>query len=567
MKYELIGKNDYFLNPIETILKNRGIEDIQSFLNISENNIIHWSKLHNIEKAIDCLLGHIEKGNKIFVQVDSDADGITSTAILINYLKSVFKDIDITWRMQDGKEHGVILKTVPEDIQLVIIPDAGSNQFEEHKNLKEKGIDVIVLDHHECNEESKDAIVVNSQISPEYTNKDLTGAGIVYKFCKGLDHKLGINLADNYLDLVSVGNIGDMADSRELETRYYMLDGLKKIKNKMLNALFLKQEYSTKGVVNIINTQFYIVPLINAAIRTGTQEEKEQMMRAFLETDEEIYYKKKEIYEDIYTSTARLLGNIKARQGRLRDKGVTLIKERIEEKNLLDNKILIVNVTEILDKNLTGLVANELIKQYKRPALLLRQRDEVLGGSARGYDKGVIKDFKQFLTETGKFIYCEGHGNAFGVEIEPEKIIEVNDLINEHLKDVDVNVDIHDVDFIIPAKQLTNSIIEDLHSLRDTWGQKVEEPLLAIKDIEISKDEIYINGSKKNTLKFIYKGIEFIKFSSSEDEWDSIVSQGETLVIDVVGRCSVNIYKDKKTPQIIIDDYEITKTKKKKFNF
>src|SRR5205085_11494007 len=116
--------------------------------------------------------------------------------------------------------------TIPNDINLVIVPDAGSNQFKEHKQLKERNIDVIVLDHHECNEESGDAIVVNSQLSPDYPNKQFSGVGITYKFCKALDDKLGIKHADEYLDLVAIGNVADSQDMRSLETRYFVLKGL-----------------------------------------------------------------------------------------------------------------------------------------------------------------------------------------------------------------------------------------------------------------------------------------------------------------------------------------------------
>src|SRR5690606_2887501 len=162
------------------------------------------------------------------------------------------------------------------------------------KQLKDRGIDVIVLDHHDCEKESEDAIVVNNQLSPKYSNKNFSGAGIVYKFLQALDNKLEIKHADYYLDLVAVGNIGDMMDSRELETRYYMTKGLKKINNSFLKALFEKQEYSTKGIVNLINVAFYIVPLCNAAIRAGSTEEKLQMINAFLESNEKVYYKRKD---------------------------------------------------------------------------------------------------------------------------------------------------------------------------------------------------------------------------------------------------------------------------------
>jgi single-stranded-DNA-specific exonuclease len=568
VKYQLIGKNN-LLEPMGTVLRNRGIEDIQSFLNISEKDIIHWSKLRNIELAVDCLLEHIKKDSKIFIQVDSDQDGISSSVALINYLKKIYPKINIQWRIHEGKQHGIIVDTVPDSVDLVIIPDAGSNQYKEHQALKEKGMDVIVLDHHECEKESEYAIVVNNQLSPEYSNKSLTGAGIVYKFLKALDSKLGINQADDYLDLVAIGLIGDMADSRVKETRYYMIKGLKNIKNAFLKALCDKQSFSTKGVINIVNTQFYIVPLVNAAVRTANLQEKLQMLNAFLESKERIYYPRKKEYEDIQTNTARMLTNIKSRQNRLRDKGVELINQRIKDRNLLDNKILIVNVTDILDKNLSGLVANSLAKEYKRPVLLLRYDEETdtLGGSGRGYEKGTIKDLRQFLQNTQQFIFVEGHANAHGVSIEAEKLIKANEMINEQLKDVEIDIDIHDVDFIIPAKQFKDSFVKELSKYKDIWGFKVEEPLIAIKDIEVNKDDVYINGSKKNTLKFTHKGIDYIKFFSSESEWESIVSKGERLVIDVVGKCSINEYNGERKSQVVIEGIEVVSVKKKEFVF
>lgn len=569
MRYTLVGENDY-LNPIETVLKNRGIEDIQSFLSVSEKNIIHWSKLKNIDNAVSKLLEHIEMNSKIFVQVDSDPDGYTSAATLISYLQKIFPTINIQWRLQEGKEHGVIIDTIPDDVNLVIIPDSGSNQFDEHKKLRKKGIDVIVLDHHDCNEESKDAIVVNSQISPEYLNKHFAGVGIVYKFCKALDDKLGVKLADEYLDLVAIGNIADSIDMRSLETRYYVEKGLKNIKNKFISALFEKQSYSTKGKVNMITTSFYINPLINACIRIGEMEEKKQMFRAFLEVDEHIYYAKKKINEPIEVSTARLVGNIKNKQTRLRDKGTEAINERINEKNLLDNKILIVNVTDILHKNLTGVVAVKLAEAYKRPTILLRQRDPnkpYLNGSIRGYEKGAVKDFKEFLLETNKFNFVEGHPNAAGCEIGFEEVVEANELMNEKLKDESLDSDIHEVDFVISANKLKKKFVLEIANHENVWGHKVDEPILAVKDIEVQKEDIQLMGKHKNTIKISYKGIEYIKFFTNEETYIELISKGERLVIDLIGKCSMNEYNKEKKPQVIIEDLMVKETKKKEFVF
>lgn len=568
MKYELIGKNDY-LNPIDMILHNRGIEDIQSFLHTNIKNVIHWSKLENMNRAIDCLLKHIEKKSKIFIQIDSDCDGVNSSAMLINYVRKIFPDVDIQWRIHEGKQHGIIVDTVPNDIDLVIIPDAGSNQYQEHKQLKEREIDVIVLDHHECERESEDAIVVNNQLSPSYTNKNFSGAGIVMKFLEALDSKLNINHAHYYMDLTSIGNIGDVMDGRELETRYYMLKGLENINNSFLKALFDKQEYSTKGVRSLITTAFYIVPLINAAIRVANMQEKLQMVKSFLESKELVYYKRNNEHETIQVNTARMLGNIKNKQGRMRDKSVVEIESKIKEKNLLDNKILIVNVTNSLDKNLTGLVATQLSRKFKRPTMLLRYNAKkcTFGGSIRGYEKGAIKDFKQLLHETNQFNFVEGHANAAGFDINADNIMKLNEILNNKLKDIQIDVDVHEVDFVISAKNLKESFVKELHGYKNLWGQKVDEPLLAIKEISVNKEDVQLMGKNKNTIKFTHKGIEYVKFFTNEDTYNNMISKGENLVIDVVGKASVNDYEGKQTGKIIIEDFEVVKVKKKEFIF
>jgi len=569
LKYKLIGNNDFVFSPLKTILKNRGIEDIEGFLSLSDDAVNHYSNLINIDEAAECLLKHLRRKARIFIQVDSDVDGVTSSSIIINYIKRVFPEANLEWRMHEGKQHGIILETIPEGVDLVLIPDAGSNQFEEHFVLRQKGIDVIVIDHHECDEESRNAIVVNNQLSPKYKNKALTGAGMAYKLCQALDDKLGKNEAKRFIDLVSVGNIADSADSREPETRYYMNQGLKKVRNPLIKELFVKQAYSTKGKKNIQNTQFYINPLINAAIRIGSQEEKDQMMRSLLESNEEIYYKKRGKNErelvSIHWDTARVLGNIKQRQKKLVDSAVSEIEERIEEKGLLKNKILIVYVEGILNKNLTGLVANQLAGEYKRPVLLARElEDGTLGGSGRGYDKGAVKNFKQLLEETGKFEFVEGHAEAFGFSITPENLIQVNEILNHKLKDIVINQNEYEVDFEIAADNLTERFIKLINSYQDYWGYKVEEPLLAITDIEINKEDISHIGKKtKNTVKFKVGGIEYMKFKSDEEFYESLVNRGDRLVLTVIGKAKVNEYKGKETPQIEIEEMEVVKAKKK----
>ncbi|MED4817617.1 single-stranded-DNA-specific exonuclease RecJ [Bacillus atrophaeus] len=576
MTYRLIGDNDYNFDPLATILKNRGIDDPKLFANIDQSSVIHYSKLNNIDKAADCLIKHLKYKNKVFVQVDSDVDGYTSSSIIINYIKKIYPKADIQYRIHDGKEHGIIIDTIPDDVDLVIIPDAGSSQFEEHATLHERGVDVIVIDHHECEEESKYAIVVNNQLSPDYSNKTLTGAGMAYKFCQAVDDKLGKNESEKFLDLVSIGNIADSADSRNLETRFFMDEGLRNIQHPLIKKLFKKQEFSTKGHKNIQSTQFFINPLINAAIRVGTNDEKDQMMRSFLLSKEKVSYKKRGQNESelvsIHDDTVRILGNLKAKQKRITDAATEEIKQRIEYKNLAANKVLIVYIEGILDKNLTGLVANQLADQYKKPVLLARNDPDlgkgILSGSIRGYDKGVIKDFKNELLETEMFEFVEGHPNAAGFAIKRENLILVNEMLNHKFKDMDTVEDVQGVDFEITAEQLRKEFVLQLDSYKDYWGYKVEEPFIAITDLKIDSDQIEHLGKKnKTTVKFKHNDIEYIRFKSDVDYFNKLTESNGTLVINAIGKAKANEYKGKKTPQIEIYELEVVRTKQKELVF
>ncbi|MEH7758166.1 DHH family phosphoesterase [Bacillus pumilus] len=560
LEYRLIGKNDFEQDIVKNILSNRGIysSEMSSVLSPTAVNEEPYSLLCNMNKASELLIEHMKKNSNIFIQIDSDTDGITSSIILIKYIKKMFPKSKITYRMHEGKEHGIILDTVPDNTDLVIIPDAGSNQYEIHKELKERGCDVLVIDHHECEDESQYAIVVNNQLSPNYLNKSLTGAGMAYKVCQALDDKLGKNYAGEMLDLVAIGNIADSADTRCLETRYYISKGLEVIKNPFLKKLFKKQEFSTNGVKTIQNTQFYINPLINAAIRVGSKKEKDQLIKAFLGSREKVLYKKRgsavEELISIQDDTVRVLTNLKNKQKRLVDKATDEIVQKIYQENLLENKILSVNIEGILEKNLTGLVANKLADMFKRPVLLARnaENNEFLTGSIRGYDTGEVKNFKELLISTGLFEFVEGHANAAGFCIKKNSFNKMNSALNVLLKDVEHKT-VLDVDFEIPFKLLKENFILEIGNLRELWGYKLEEPLVAITDIHVSRSEIELIKKRTSTLKISSTQAEFKK-QFYKNEFPQLLDESESYVLNCIGKCKLSA--DSK-PYIEIVDLEV----------
>lgn len=423
MEYKLIKEQNPNYSVVEQILTNRDIDydKVSSYLITDDHHdIIPPETIENIEEGAKLLIKHIAEKSSIFVQIDSDVDGYTSAAILINYLRKVFPEFCenyLTYRIHEGKEHGIILDTVPEGCKLVIAPDSSSNEHWEHSVLASRGIDVLVIDHHEAEMVSPDAVVINNQLC-DYPNKSLSGAGMVYKFCCYLDKLMETDYANYYVDLVSLGLVADMVSMREVETKHLTQKGIKSIRNPYFKGMVEKNSFSLGGDVTPIGIAFYIAPYINATVRVGTEEEKYTLFRSMLDLDAYNLIPStkrgcKGQEESRVEQAIRNSINVKNRQTKARDEGVAKIDALIEKNNLLDNKILVIKLEEnILDKRLTGLIANQLMSKYKRPVLILHEVEhegEVKWqGSGRGVNRSKLVDLRGFLNNSGLVEFAQG---------------------------------------------------------------------------------------------------------------------------------------------------------------
>lgn len=551
MKYNL--KNQMQGQAIETVLANRGIEDVNQMLNpnVSES---HYSLLNNVDKAVDTFIKHATQGSRILIIVDADVDGTTSSALLCNYMREL--QLDPIIHLHSGKQHGITpdaLKYIEEvNPHLIIIPDASSSEGATHETLMSSGIDLIILDHHEV-EGNSPAIIVNNQCSENFLNKDLSGVGIVYKFCQALDDKLGIKgFCNKFLDLVAVGNIGDVMDLRNLETRMLCSMGLKNIQNPFFKALFEKEELDDPTILDV---GFKIAPLMNAIIRVGTMEEKKMMFDCLSGEDYPVTYKprgKAETQQSLADAVIRVGNNAKSRQRTATNKAMEYINKQIIENKLEENKILIIDVTDEINKGVTGLVANKVASTYKRPVMLIHKLSEGLcAGSARSYG---VSNLKDICTETGLFSLCAGHQESFGVEISPDNVDKVVNIFNEMFKDVEYNLS-YEVDYIFEAKDLNKQIVEAIGEFRHLWGNGIDEPQFVIKNIKINSKDVRkigfnIVGFTKNDI-FYAKNFATSNFINELTCRDEIGFGEANLVIDIIGKFK----KDKYGSKVEIIDY------------
>lgn len=573
MEYRLRAPEFPIYTPVEQVLVNRGIpyDQINHYLNTTDNDILDPRLIPHLDEGAKMLIRHISQNDKVLIQVDSDCDGYTSAALLMNYLYCLFPSFvnnNISYRVHMGKQHGIIPDTIPEDVKLVIAPDSSSNDYEAHEYLNLSGVDVLVIDHHEADHISKYACVINNQLC-DYPTKSLSGVAMVWKFCCYIDILLKTNHAQKFLDLVALGLVADMMDVRDFETRRLIDKGLQQIRNPYFRGAIDKDQFHFTNEITPIGVAFYIAPLINATTRVGTQEEKLMLFESMLDFRgyELVPSTKRGCKGQAETrveQACRNCTNIKSRQTKIRDNSLEKIEQIIVNQNLLSNKILIVQLDDLItDRNLTGLIANQLMSEYQRPVLILNKIENEDGtitweGSGRGYDKSRLKDFRGFLENNKYVMYAEGHANAFGAGIKDEDISAFIASTNSALDGFDFTP-IYNVDFIYKSDELTPDEVIDIAGMKSLWGQGVEEAEIAVEGIKVHKDNIRILSPDKNpTLKIMLpNGINFMKFRSSEEEYDKLYSELGYVTINIVGECERNIWNNKISPQVMIKDYEI----------
>ena len=587
MKYRL--RNNYSTNPdkaLKEILTDRGVTDIENFIKPSKECELNPHNLKNIDAAAEKLLYHLRKDSNILFCIDSDCDGFTSSAILWLYIKHIFPEAKLEFTVHEHKQHGLDDKVdwICDEARwdLIILPDAGSYDIKEHRMLGELGMDVIVLDHHEQLYDNQgqpivsnfpNTIVVNNQLSPDYTNKSLCGAGIVYKFCEILDEILGIDQAHNYIDLAALGEIADVMNRTNIETNYIMMEGLKHIHNEGFRTLIEAQSYSLKEKavspyigLSPIDIAFYIAPLINAITRVGTLTEKETMFYCFIEPNKAMPSSKRGAkqgdIEYAAEQTARVGKNAKARQDRIKEQAMGIIDFKIQKDGLDDNNIIIVELdgSDNIPQELTGLIAMNVVSKYHKPVMIgRRNNDNEIQGSIRsdGNFAG-LPSFKKFLEDSGLVTYTAGHDNAAGWGLNGDRLDALLKYANQHLKAEDFE-NCYVVDYILDGNEYNDELLGCLAMHPEYFGNHIEEPVFIIKNIPLMN--VQVMGTNKDSVKISYNGIDYVKFKDTD--FIEEVMNDRMKKLTVYGRANLNDWMGKKSVQVFITDYELVEDNSK----
>ena len=578
MKTKLVNKPIHN-NFVNELLKERGLTDkeLDYFLNVPDDSALQDpTALDNIDEACSMFDKMINLGadDRICLVVDCDVDGFTSAAIFMKYYRHYNEDTNVMPIFHEGKGHGLAdtYDTIVDayndypNIKFVVLPDAGSNDYEYHEKLGEMGIYSLMLDHHIVEEDTKFsdyAVIVNNQSSKNYVNKDLCGAGVTWQFCRYCDRVYGKEFANQYMDLAALGIISDMMSMLSLENRYIVHTGLQNINNYYFQTICAKQSFSMGGKVNPTTVAFYVTPLINSLMRVGTMDEKKRCFLAFVDGHQMVECHKRGAagtYEEVAIESTRECVNARSKQNRILDKVVEQLEIKIAKYDLLENKILtVVLEDEDFPAELNGLCAMKLAAKYKRPTIVARLNNEgYIRGSSRGLNESALKSFKDFMNQSTLFEYTAGHDNACGISIAQANLDSFNDYANAELADVDFGENWYEVNFErFAAESDMTFLISDIAEHEDIFGQGNPEPLIHVTDINVNKTDLAIIGKNADTVRIEKFGITYLKFHA-KDMIEELKQYDFPIKLEVVGKANMNEWGGYYTPQIFINDYQIS---------
>lgn len=536
--------NDYF--------RVCGIEDVDEFKEPVGKYVGSIEEYSAIKRKVELFkekLNEIANNNKKVVIIqDSDSDGICSATLTYNMLRWYgIKHHNIITFFHSDKTHGLTDEIVEQiviqnDISMVIVPDAGSNDIEQIQKLTIENTMVVVLDHHEVDKSNlgkldslqrqPNFIIINNQLERR-TNKDLCGTGVVFKFWQALCMSFDDIEYSYYLDLVALANIADVMDMRNLENIVFNKWGLwKGVTNPFLRALCEKYCKKTNGITPE-DIAWNIAPKLNAVCRSSEQETKAMVFEAFCEMRED--------YEEVIKTIERCYRYQRETCKKMYEK---LISEQYPQDNY--GKVVI----KFCDNTpYTGLVANKLMEYYNKPVLLVHEDGSRCTGSCRS-----PVPIREQVAAFPDIVFAQGHEHAFGVCWEKRD----TKVLVDYLKSLELDYDQEQVvTSILDPSNIPTWLFGVTEQYARCWGTGVKAPQFYIPRIRISSKDIQELGNG-NTLKFKYKDVEYVKFFASHNDKEALaIGKNKPLIIDLIGSLGVNEYRGNATLQVKIDKFEI----------
>lgn len=476
----------------------------------------------------------------------SDCDGNLSAALITKFLHRFIEDEDIEFFIHAGKGHGlvqskeedIVQQVIDSGVNLLIIPDAGSNDEAQCKELTENNIDVLILDHHEITTPNPHAILINHHLN-EQLNTALSGTGVTHKFVQACAESWDIDLGDLYYDLVATSIISDVCDLTTLENRAYVKYGFEHITDPMLELMFTK--FNHKGN-NPIGVSWGTAPPINSLCRGDDQQAKMDFFMALIGKGD----------MDEGVAVARKAHNEQT-------KIVKTIYQEIEPDLDQSHKVVIGYTTEEY-KGYTGLIANKITGNFGKPALVLRELNSTTwSGSLRS-----PVDIADKINES-KLAKCQGHLSAAGIFIKKSNLNRLIKWFDALPLDIDPE---RQVTAILKPSQITLPLCyacsDDMVLWGGSEGNKIVQPKFYL-EFETSPSDVQVFVKKTTTAKITKGDVSFLKFQC-DDETAQLL-QRERCKVSMIVTLGVNEWNGVESPQGTVDSWEVEKVGEDGFNW
>ncbi len=551
---------------LENLLLSRKIVDekeIEEFLNPDFNKIHDPFLMKGMDKSIERIFKAIDNDEKIIIFSDYDADGIPGAVVLHDFFKKIgFNNFEnyIPHRVLEGfgLNDEAIDEFAKKGVKLIITVDCGIADIEESKKIKELDIDLIVTDHHLPKEALPEAIAIldPKQNDCNYPDKNLCGAGVVFKLVQGMIVKLSTFNFTNFkfepltqgwekwlLDMVGLATISDMVPLVG-ENRLFAFYGLKVLQKtrriglqRLLSLIKVDQQHLTEDDIS-----FMITPRINAASRMGNPED------AFLMLVEE-----NEINADKY---ARHLDHINTERKGIVASMVKEIKKHWAEKDPEKKLKVLVAGNPDWKPSLLGLVANSLMDEHKGPVFLWgREEGKTLKGSCRS--DGCVNIVEMMDEVKHLFDEYGGHTMSGGFSVSLEKVdilAEGLEFAYEKLKISDESKEVELIDAVIDIDDVNSSLEKQISRLAP-FGIDNLKPVFLFKNIEVKDVKIF--GKKEEHLELSFKNkkgqkISAIGFFMKPSDFEIKIEKGEK--INLVANLEKSFFRGREEIRLRIVD-------------
>lgn len=514
------------------LIKVRGIDNVDSYFDPTDDHLIDPYLLRNIDVVAHRIIKAATSGERICVSADCDSDGIFSTAIMMRYLRQFTDNVYYIYA-QRSEGHGIEyqMDKIEDGTNLLVILDSSTNSTKACKEISEKGIDIVILDHHAIEEPNPYAIIVNPQ-GDDYPNKEISGATLAYKTIMVMDDTLASESVDSFLDLVACGMYADIMSVNVMENRAIIFRGMQSITNQGVKSI-LKLNKVDVNQVNSLTIGFTISPMINGVARMDRIELALELL-----------------LEDDFVRSYEIAKEMKALNEQRKTIQKVLTKQYTQQIN--PNEKILIAVDDHASKGFNGLIANDLAQKYQRPAMVLRRINGILTGSFRTYGNFQMKSF---LNKFPNIEYALGHEEAGGVKLKELHLDILKEFIEKRVKSNSF-VSKLEYDLELDAADINTRLIKQVQKFDYLVGKGMPQAKFLIKNLFVEERKVI--GKNMDTVKFSCGDVECIKFKTTSEYALEIDTFDQ---IDVIGTLSLNQWFTRGvgaviTCQVIIEDYK-----------